>query len=440
MKKIAIIGSCVTRDLFNDIRLKKTCEVEFYAFQNNIWDLFNESLEISPFLINTIPLENFTRRMVDYDLNKTAITALESKQTDYLIIDMFVIWRECLKIISGKKTIYFKNNRAALIEKYLNNMKLDLKTQMINYQDVDESLIYNGLTKLAEWINNHYTPDKVILHYPIFCKRYWNLENRLVKYSDKDRANAEKRYGIVKNYTDFLASLIPGCKKLEPESFNPNACSVYLGTDDISLLPNPVHCSPKDLIVTCTNLLTLLDENLPSNLINSMNDEMIVIHNKNVKLLKSIERLSKSTLTSLNNYVNNILDLENQIVLISTKNQASEYIHKFFAKSQLGLEMPIKRFESYVAIIDKRRKTYLEEVSANPVALDYEVHNHKIHLESNFKENNTIISVDNKNYTTNRRGLNFVILNNETLEVVDSFFCDTYADEFLLISPTKVKK
>lgn len=440
MKKIAIIGSCVTRDLFNDVRLKKICEVEFYAFQNNIWDLFNNSLNIPYSLINSIPLENFTRRMVNYDLNKTVISELESKQTDYLIIDMFVIWRECLKIEYEDKIIYFKNNRASVIEKYLNDMKLGLKTQMLKYQEIDENLILSGLTKLSEWINKHYSPEKVILHYPIFCKRYWNLEDKLIKFSDRDRTNAVNRYAIIKKYTDFLASLIPGCKKLIPESFNPDACAMYLGTDDINVLPNPVHCSTKDLIITSTNLLSLLNENTSNSLINSMNEEMIAIHNKNVKLLKTLERLYKNSLTSINNYINNIIDLDKQIILISTKNQASEYLHKFYAKTKLGLKMDIKRSQSYVAIVDKKRNVYLEKVSDDLVTIDYKLNHHNIFLLSDYKENKTTISINNTNYSENRRGLNFVILNNETLEVEDYFFCDCYADDYLLISPKITKR
>lgn len=440
MKKIAIIGSCVSRDIFNDSRLKKLCEVDFYAFQNNIWDLFNKSLEIPKSFVDSIPLENFTRRMIDYDLNKTAIPTLQNKPCDFLMIDMFVIWRECLRIKSKDSTIYFKNNRAKLIAEYIDKSNMGFECDLLEYKDIDESLIYQGLTDLANWINSNYKPEQVILHYPIFCKRYWNLDNKLIKFGEKDRTNAVNRYEIVKKFTDFLASKILGCKCLIPEEYNPNACAVYLGTDDISLLPNPVHCSPKDMIVSATQLIDLLGEENKQNLINAMNDEIIVEHNKNVKMTKIIEKLTKNTVTSLNNYVNNILDLDNQIVLIATKNQASEYLHKFFAKTKLDLTMDIKRSQSYVAIIDKQNKIYSEAVEDEYAVLEIKDKFRSLQVSSNFKENTTSIKVNGKEYSQNRRGLNFVVVNNKTYEVEDSFFCDTYADEYLLIMPTKTRR
>ena len=440
MKKVAIIGSCVSRDLFNDTRLKKNYKVEFYAFQNNIWDLFNKSLNIPKVFIDSIPRENFTRRMIDYDLNKTTIPTLESKPCDYLVIDMFVIWRECLRIKSKDATIYFKANRVWAIGEYIKNANMGLKCDMLEYKDVDENLIYNGITQLAEWINKHYKPEQVILHYPIFCKRYWNLDNQLIKYSDRDRNNAITRYGIVKKYTDFLASKIPGCKCLIPEEYNNNACAAYLGTDDITGLANPVHCSPKDLIISATKLMELLGEENNQSLINAMNDEFMIEHNKNVKMTKVLDRLNKNTLTSLNNYINNVLDLENQMVLIATKNQASEYLHKFFTKTKLGLNMAISRSQSYVAVIDKKNKIIMENVSDEKVEFQHKNSCREIYVSSDYKENTTSIKVNGFEYSPNRRGLNFVVVNNKTYEVEDIFFCDTYADEYLLIAPTKTRR
>lgn len=440
MKKVAIIGSCVSRDIFNDTRLNKIFQVDFYAFQNNIWDLFNKSLDVPKVCIDAIPLENFTRRMIDYDLNKTTIPTLETKPCDFLMIDMFVIWRECLRIKSKDATIYFKANRVRALSEYIKKANKDFECDILEYKDVDENLIYNGLTDLANWINKHYKPEQVILHYPIFCKRYWNLDNKLLNYSERDRNNAVTRYGIVKKYTDFLASMIPGCKQLIPEEYNSNACALYLATDDITGLPNPVHCSPKDLIISATKLMELIGEENKQSLINAMNDEMIIEHNKNVKLAKVIDRTNKNTVTSLNNYINNILDLENQIVLIATKNQASEFLHKFFSKTKLDLNMKIERCQSYVAVIDRQNKLISEDVSDEKVEIRHKNNRREIQVISNYKENISSIKVNGVEYSPNRRGLNFVIVNNKTYEVEDSFFCDTYADAYLLISPTKTRR
>ena len=103
MKKFAIIGSCVSRDIFNDVRMQGLCEVDFYSFQNNVWDMVNEPLNVPAKIINSLPFENFIRRMVDYDLNKTAI--------------------------------------------------------------------------------KNFNPNNIIIHYPLFCEKYYNIDGEIIGYT-----------------------------------------------------------------------------------------------------------------------------------------------------------------------------------------------------------------------------------------------------------------
>ncbi len=56
-------------------------------------------------------------------------------------------------------------------------------------------------------------------------------------------------------------------------------------------------------------------------------------------------------------------------------------------------------------------------------------------VKSNYSENYSSIKVNEYEYCTNRRGLNFVIIDRFSGEVLDSFYCDTYQDENLLITP-----
>lgn len=45
MKKVAIVGSCCSRELFNDLSVKKHFTVSFYAFQINMWNIVTKGVD-----------------------------------------------------------------------------------------------------------------------------------------------------------------------------------------------------------------------------------------------------------------------------------------------------------------------------------------------------------------------------------------------------------
>ena len=437
-KNISIIGSCISRDIFNDKRLVNSFEVKFYSFQTNIWDMFSDGLNVSSLCIGKIPIENFVRRMIDYDLNKdSAINDLVNAGSEYLLIDMFALFKPCLKITQNNKTVYLKNVRTDYVKGQLEKLLNNAKIKLLNYEEIDEKLIYNGLKKLANFIKNHFDEEKIILHYPIFCEKYCDLENKIERYTNKDITTFMNRSNLINKFTDYLFSLLPRAKKFIPKSFLKFPCAIYRETDNILGLPNPVHLSNKDLLLSATELIKVINLNIKeSPLINLLSDEVLSLNNRIVKMKKVIDGTEKNIVTNLNYYVNNLLNLDKYIVLISVKNQAANKLNKFFARTKLYLDMNIKKSQSYVAIVNKKDNFIKEIVSNDKAELNYKCGNTNICLISDYKSNLTSILINDKEYTSNRRGLNFVIINAETFEVEDRFFCDTYIDDYLLISPS----
>ena len=436
MKKIAIIGSCVSRNLFNDERLVKEYEVGFYSFQTNIWDMFSKGLDISTLLINQFPTENFNRRMINYDLNKkTAIDALLNSDCEYVMIDMFNLFKPCLKVTLQNKSIYLKNTREELVEKFLKDAKIGVKTEIIKSEDVNEKLIQKGLEKLANFLKQHFDEQKIIINYPVFCKRFWNLDGKIVDYSANDQRLFSQKENLINKWSNYLATLLPKAKKFKP-AIQGKLCSCYVVTDNIKNNPNPVHLSNKDMLTMVTELINVLEEPIQSKpLLYQLNDVCEKLQANVVKQVKNIERLKTGVFTSLNYYVNNILDLSKHIVLISAKNQASQQLNKFFAKSKINLEMNFSKSQSYIAVINKLDNFLYEQSSDEKVEYKYVYKDIEIELLSHYKENLSSIKVKGQEYSTCRRGLNIVILNNKNLKVIDSFYCDTYIDENLLITP-----
>ncbi len=300
-------------------------------------------------------------------------------------------------------------------------------------------VIESGLTDLANFLKENYAEENIILHYPAFCKRYCNLNGKIVSFSQKDIANGNYRKSVVYKWTDFLHALIPNAKTLKPETFLNDPLSIHLYTDDLTTIPNPVHLSQEDKVLTVSHLMTQLNI-LSAEKISPVIKEFLNLSNSYVQLYKSFERVQKNTVTSLNNYFNNVLDLDRHIVIISTKNQASEKANKFFAKSKLGIKLNLSPSTSYVAIINKKDNFIYENVSDDSVSYVYKKKFKTVEVKSSYKYNISSISINKKEYSCNRRGLNFVIIDNKTMNVVDKFFCDTYVDDFLLISPNIIKK
>ncbi len=142
-------------------------------------------------------------------------------------------------------------------------------------------------------------------------------------------------------------------------------------------------------------------------------------------------------LSDLNSYVKGIENLEDFIVVIAAKDEAKNMISNFTEKSALGLEMPLVFRGSYIAVVDKRRGFVYENASSERLYYKYEVMEGAITVESAGYTSGNMSSIKlsygetTVELSQNRRGLNIALLNSQTLELVDSFKCDTHLDSRL---------
>ena len=152
---------------------------------------------------------------------------------------------------------------------------------------------------------------------------------------------------------------------------------------------------------------------------------------------------------NLNDYVSNIENLSDFIIIISAKDECSNRLKSFTNKSLLDIKMNVKYRESYIAIIDKSRNFVKEIVSNDSINYEYKndlPHNAIIRIKSAGYECGNMSSIVLKindsttELSLNKRGLNFVLLNAKTLDVVDTFKCDTHLDPDLTIKSIYLSK
>ena len=431
MDTVAIIGSCVSRELFNDTRTLEMFRVGIYAFQVNIWDLCSESLELPDDFISSIPVENFTRRMIKYDLNKTVLKEIKDMQPNYLVIDLFNICNDAIRIQKEGKSVFLKTNRTSFIYEQLCNKDLqNVQYKLFRYDEINQTRILKGLERLARWINANIPSTNVVLHYPYFINKYYNLKNEIVTYTVARQTELNKLKNAIYLYTDFL------CANLANKTvFNPRGefLGRYRQADNLLHSAVPVHYTSADSIKLVSQFLQTIHHNSSISEFDALSLECMTLSNLVCRLNKSLKYVDSDFTTSLNNYVSKYLDTNEQIVVISTKNQASEYIHKFYMKTKLGIQLNVNHSESYVCIIDRLNKYVVEKTDKNDACLCYSISGLEIKCDSNFTQNKSSIIINGVEYSKNCRGLNFVIIDRKQQKVVKSFNVDTYDDALLLL-------
>ena len=458
-KHISVIGSCVSRHLFNNILLDSIFTVDKYSYQICVWDLFGDKIKIDKEELLKYYSEEFTARMITYDFNKITLDEIASANSEYLIIDLYNIIAPICEFKLKDKTIYtqFTYDRySSLINNIdnFNNLK-DLKYQKYPFQKLDKSIVYKGLRKLAGWIKKHFDLNKVIIEIPSFADKYFDLENQLFDYSEQTLINNNNQISIIKEFSLYLADLLPEANLFDLSGDNSIAqFNIY---DNLNILstPPPMHYTEYYYIEWSKRLINLLNINLSnyySLKIEPNIYECIRYKNLYLKSLKN-KKLANENLKvneyNLNDYVSNIENLSDFIIIISAKDECSNCIKSFTNKSLLDIKMNVKYRQSYIAIIDKSRNFVKEIVSNDSINYEYKndlPHNAIIRIKSAGYECGNMSSIVLKindsttELSLNKRGLNFVLLNAKTLDVVDTFKCDTHLDPDLTIKSIYLSK
>ena len=180
-KHISIIGSCVSRNLFNTTLLKNVFEIDQYICQICEFALFDSGLNIKKEDIYKANIPEFTSRCFNYELNKTAIDELKQKKSEYILIDLHNISSSIYEasIDDFKNSVYTQSSGHDLFNylPYLNNVNnlKRLKLKEIKFVEFDKTIIENGLIRLSEFLKENYEESKIIIHIPKRVKLYSDI-------------------------------------------------------------------------------------------------------------------------------------------------------------------------------------------------------------------------------------------------------------------------
>jgi hypothetical protein len=201
--KIAIIGSCVTRDCFKYI---ENVEI-LYVARTSLISLISQPANISE---DQILIEgNFERKMVFWDLNKEFLKKLTDFQPDSILLDFI---DERFDIIKYDGGYYTRSN-------YLvNSGVLD---RMIGYQIIRRQAVGDLWMEACREIGYVLCSltDNIILHKTHWATCYRNTESDDIVDFDTNTAHiAHINNNILNSYYDTIQMVIPDLKVID---YNP---------------------------------------------------------------------------------------------------------------------------------------------------------------------------------------------------------------------------
>ena len=215
--KIALLGVCNSRYVIEAAARDNDISVEPYIFQPCFLDITKEGLGI-PYkkFYELPPIEGkeetaiFTKKTMQFDLNKTALSTIESINPNYLVIDLSTLAMKTYEVELGGKKVFSCNAYSPSCYEHLQENIKDLHFQKV---DIDESFIKDSINELSEYLKNNWDLSKVIIFNYIRPKYYMGLDKKIYKYPTLYWG--VKQAETIKIYTKYLSELLPSVKVFE---------------------------------------------------------------------------------------------------------------------------------------------------------------------------------------------------------------------------------
>ena len=440
---VSIIGSCISRELFNDPRADEIFTIDTYAFKPNPINIFSdEKLNIRLDVINKAPNPEFINRNLDYSLNKTLFETLQKKPSEMAFVDLYALIDPMVRVIyKNASTVIITNDVKNSMTKLARTNDLVNNSEKIEFVEVliknlSENEIKKGLLNFCEKLNNLF--KKVVIIYPAFSKKYFDKNGRMVDYSPEELKIFEEKKKIIDKCTDFVGEHLNNKIIFK---YKENLIARYTEGNDFKLMkPNPVHylvwqkikCFSELLKILNINADDFLSENDVQNvMLEKTKNQVVEYHNK------FKENLGKKLLININVYTNFLKTLKHHLIIFCVRDEATSKLKFWLNRFELGLNFKIGYRDSYFAIIDIKNNFVTEKASHDKLDFNYKIPDtdKSVYVESHGFDAQSLSTIVFKNLelSKNKRGINFAVIDLNTLEVIDRATCDTHEDEFLLV-------
>ena len=195
-----IIGSCVTRDVF-ELEDNDSFNVNCYVGRNGIISSCMAPID-TQMLYNPNDKIGWENRMVLCDMSKSMFRLLADKSSEWLIIDLIDERFGLLEVKTSVLTTYITYSQVLQRSPYLNMVIKDKRYTVMDQDDISDFLIKEMFKQFCEKVSHLYPAEKIIIHkaYPVFKYRALDGEIKDFNHGDvilKYRNRLSKYYNLL---------------------------------------------------------------------------------------------------------------------------------------------------------------------------------------------------------------------------------------------------
>lgn len=200
--RIAILGSCVTRDMVQF--LPANFQLALYVARTSFVSLASDAVLINE---EDIAVEHdFNKRVVFWDMTKAFWQKLEEAKPDIIIIDLiderFDLWRMGGKVVTRSNYLSMSN----VEQEYLSGFEL-LRRSSQSTHDVWKMSCDTVIPRLRS------ACKKIVLHRSLWAEKYYVDEN-VVPFDEPDRQLAAAANRWLSDYYDHFMTLCPDAQQI----------------------------------------------------------------------------------------------------------------------------------------------------------------------------------------------------------------------------------
>lgn len=445
--KVTVLGSCVTREMFNETRMLSVFDVSLYAFKVCPISIFDEPLNIPEDLIYSSPIAKTQALNFNFNTNKTLVSEIEKVNADFIFIDIYSLVNDSFHIIKfkDKETLVqldWFSSVFTKINSFLKKNNLFLSETPVTLENIDKNKIFNELKKFANYLN---TLNKtIIVVWPKLTTKYFDYDYQIKQYLPQTQESYHKKQKILDEFTSHFIKNLNSPKILK---WNDDFTSRLINSDYAKIFknqtaePHAVHLLQSNYEWLASSVLSMLNIDYK----NFYNKPLDYISYRNESVKNEYEKLKSFRDNNIDNihchinaYTNYLLTLNHHIIVFSGKGDISKNLRFWKNKSLLGitnkfLRWNVKENDNYIALIDTKNNFVYEKISEDKLSYLYQIPNSQktIYIESS----NLLSKIEffNKDYSYNKNGLNFFIINLNTSTVVDFGTCNIAKDQFMLV-------
>lgn len=447
-KHVSIIGTCVSREVFNDPRLEDVFAIDFYAFKVCPFAICSEEgLGIPLEKLSKANLPEFIIRNLNYDFNKNLLNLLKEKNSEYIVIDLTSLVNDSIfKVTYNQKSIYVQTHEGyhslVKIRSILGN---SFTFEKVTIDKLDKHIIEDGLGQFANWLNNF--GKKIVVFWPVLSKKYFGFDYKVKSYSEKSLKLFEEKQKNIDMLTEMFTKKLnkPNIIKWSEDTTGKNINTDYVDFLNKNHEPNPVHITNDGYLDIATRLLAKLRLNYKKYYTKGLDYETYKYeysNNMRSQLINFQERSYNEILCSLNAYTNYLLSLKHHLIIFSVQADCQGRIKYWRNRKALGLNFYAHFRDSFIGVIDTKNNFKYEKFSQDALTYTYNIPNtsESVFVESHgfYATNFSSIKYRDKEYSKGKRGFNILVIDLNTMEVEDVANCDTCLDDYLIVDSDKL--